>query len=62
MGNVGFINSQNIGFIIGSLALIAFPATSGYYSKEIIIELIYNGHISGYVAAMFTCAYSIKGF
>lgn len=50
MGNVGFINSQNIGFIIGSLALIAFPATSGYYSKEIIIELIYNGHISGYVA------------
>lgn len=68
MGNVGYINAQTVGFIIGSLALIAFPATSGYYSKEIIIELVHNGHISGYVAgcswlsAIFTCAYSIKAF
>ena len=54
--------------LIASLSLAAFPWLSGYYSKDLIIELAYGSYSSlGYlvyllavVAACFTMLYSIK--
>ena len=54
--------------IIGSLALMGFPFLTGFYSKDIIIEIAYtkytmSGHFAhwfGCVAAFFTAFYSFR--
>jgi NADH-ubiquinone oxidoreductase chain 5 len=54
--------------VIGSLALIGFPFLTGYYSKDIILELAYSQynihgsfvHWLGTVTAFFTTFYSFR--
>ncbi len=55
MGGLFFLMPYTFGmFIIGSLALMAFPFTTGYYSKDIILELAYsNIYMEGLVAYWF---------
>jgi proton-translocating NADH-quinone oxidoreductase chain L len=54
------------GFIIGNLAIIGFPFLTGYYSKDIFLELIAASNFYiyplwlGYIAASLTCFYSLK--
>jgi len=54
--------------IVGSLALIGFPFLTGFYSKDVILELSYGSflvegrfvHTLGSFAAFFTAYYSIR--
>ena len=54
--------------LIGSLALMGFPFLTGFYSKDVILELAYanytiNGHFAywlGTIAAFFTAFYSMR--
>jgi NADH-quinone oxidoreductase subunit L len=54
------------GMLVGTLALIGFPLTAGYYSKDLVVEAAYAGHntFAGYgywmlvIAAMLTSFYS----
>jgi len=54
--------------LIGSVALIGLPFFSGYYSKDLILELIYLGKnninfyaaILGVIAVFFTSLYSLR--
>ena len=67
-GLIKIIPLSYILIIAGSLALIGFPFLSGFYSKEIIIEIAYSsfkvtGHFAffiGSIAALLTSFYSIK--
>ena len=55
-------------FFIGSLALMGFPFLTGFYSKDIILEVAYGqftvaGHFAyalGSLAAFFTAFYSLR--
>jgi NADH-ubiquinone oxidoreductase chain 5 len=59
-----------ISMLIGSLAIIGFPFLSGFYSKDVILELIYSRiyinsmfiYIIALIAALFTTIYSCKLF
>jgi NADH-ubiquinone oxidoreductase chain 5 len=54
--------------LVGSLALIGFPFLSGFYSKEVILEIAYAksevvssfAYTLGVIAAFFTAFYSIR--
>ena len=54
--------------MIGSLAILGFPFLSGFYSKDLIIELVYSRFILdavylyslALISAIFTAIYSIK--
>ena len=54
--------------IVGSLALIGFPFLTGFYSKDVILELAYGSftvegrfvHTLGSFVAFFTAYYSIR--
>jgi len=54
--------------IVGSLALIGFPFLTGFYSKDVILELAYGSftvegrfvHTLGVFAAFFTAYYSTR--
>jgi len=54
--------------LIGSLALIGFPFLTGFYSKDVVLELAFSqytlsGHFAhwlGTVAAFFTAFYSVR--
>ncbi len=56
--------------LIGSLALIGFPGTSGFFSKDAIIEAVYESHLFGsgfaYIAVLLgvfvTALYSFRMF
>lgn len=56
------------GFIIGNFAIVGFPFLTGYYSKDLFLELIASKNLSffpiwlGYIAASLTCFYSLKLF
>jgi NADH-ubiquinone oxidoreductase chain 5 len=67
-GLVQFLPLTYVVILIASLSLAALPWLSGYYSKDIIIELAYGSYSSlGYlvyllavIAACFTMLYSVK--
>jgi NADH-ubiquinone oxidoreductase chain 5 len=54
--------------MIGSLAILGFPFLSGFYSKDLIIELVYSRFILDSIfvyflallGALFTAIYSLK--
>lgn len=56
--------------LLATLSLLAFPFFSGFYSKDLIIELLINPYnfshsiafIFTYFAALFTSLYSIRSF
>ena len=55
-------------FVIGSLAIMGFPYLTGFFSKELIIELGYNtividmyfSYVISVMSAVFTCVYSLN--
>jgi NADH-ubiquinone oxidoreductase chain 5 len=69
-GLVNYLPLSFIGFFIGSLAIVGFPFLSGFYSKDLILELtfcsfIVDGYFLYFIAlssAFFTSLYSIRLF
>ena len=57
-------------FLIGSLALIGFPGTSGFFSKDLLIDAVYDSHRAGARYAYFcvlggvfiTALYTFRAF
>jgi NADH-ubiquinone oxidoreductase chain 5 len=47
-GLVHFIPMTYIAMLVGSLSLIAFPAMTGYYSKELIINMSGSAYLFEY--------------
>jgi NADH-ubiquinone oxidoreductase chain 5 len=54
--------------VTGSLALMGFPFLTGFYSKDVILEVAFGSfvfegrfvHTLGYLAAFFTAFYSTR--
>jgi NADH-ubiquinone oxidoreductase chain 5 len=54
--------------MIGSLAILGFPFLSGFYSKDLILELVFSRYILDSIfvyilalfGAFFTASYSLK--
>lgn len=76
MARYGSLNAAHCSMLcfltlmIGSLCLVGFPESSGFYSKEVILNLSYHfpNPISDYshtillIAALITCCYTAKMF
>jgi NADH-ubiquinone oxidoreductase chain 5 len=69
MGNlVIFLPFIYICIVVGSLAILGFPFLSGFYSKDLILELVYSRYVIestfiyllSVLAAIFTSIYSFK--
>ena len=66
MGLKGSSKLGRYGLYMGSLAIVGFPFLTGYYSKDLLLELVAVSYwISsplwlGYIAASFTCFYSVR--
>ncbi len=62
------LNFVYFSILIGSLAILGFPFLSGFYSKDLILELVYSRYIldsiyiylMALIAALFTSIYSFK--
>lgn len=56
----------SIYFIVSSMALCGFPFLSGFYSKDIILEMYFMGHINIFMflfillSTIFTLSYSVR--
>ena len=67
-GIIKYLPITYVSFLIGSLNLIGFPFLSGFYSKDILLELIYTSYTSiglfcyilGVISIFFTSAYSTR--
>lgn len=67
-GLANYMPATFIYMLVGSLALIGFPFLSGFYSKELILELAYINYSGrgffaywiGLISAIFTSFYSIR--
>jgi NADH-ubiquinone oxidoreductase chain 5 len=67
-GLIKYLPVTYISFLIGSLNLIGFPFLSGFYSKDLLLELIYVSYNSigffcyslGILSIFFTAAYSTR--
>lgn len=69
MGNlVNFLPFTYFMIFLGSLAIMGFPFLTGFYSKDLLLELVYSRyiiestfvHLIGLTAAFFTAAYSMR--
>jgi len=67
-GLVNFLPFTYLCILIGSLAIMGFPFLTGFYSKDLVLELAYSRyvidaafvHFLGVSAAFFTAVYSIR--
>lgn len=70
-GSIDSLQSSNLTMtiiLIGTLAIIGLPETSGFYSKELILNIAYScikplsgyAHIVLLLTALLTCIYSLK--
>jgi len=67
-GFVNFLPFTYFSIFLGSLAIMGFPFLTGFYSKDLVLELVYSRfvidssfiHLAGISAAFFTAAYSIR--
>nr|UEK75912.1 NADH dehydrogenase subunit 5 [Meranoplus bicolor] len=63
-----FIPFTMISFYMSSLALCGFPFLAGFYSKDYIMEIMYNDQVNGFMqilvvmSLMLTVSYSIRLF
>ena len=67
MGNLRFIIPTSfVCIFIGSISLMGLPFMTGFYSKDLILELIYGEHYLSFalwlslIAASFTALYSFR--
>ncbi|PRD25169.1 UNVERIFIED_CONTAM: NADH-ubiquinone oxidoreductase chain 5 [Trichonephila clavipes] len=67
-GLIGFLPFTYVAILIGSLSLIAVPWMTGFYSKDLILEVAYGqydftGHLAywiGSISACLTAFYSLR--
>jgi len=67
-GLVNFLPFTYLCILVGSLAIMGFPFLTGFYSKDLVLELAYSRYIIdgsfiyflGVSAAFFTAVYSIR--
>ncbi|PRD22110.1 UNVERIFIED_CONTAM: NADH-ubiquinone oxidoreductase chain 5 [Trichonephila clavipes] len=67
-GLIGFLPFTYVAILIGSLSLIAVPWITGFYSKDLILEVAYgqyqfSGHVAywlGTISACLTAFYSLR--
>jgi len=67
-GFVNFLPFTYFAIFLGSLAIMGFPFLTGFYSKDLVLELVYSRyvidssfiHLAGISAAFFTAVYSIR--
>jgi len=67
-GFVNFLPFTYFAIFLGSLAIMGFPFLTGFYSKDLVLELVYSRYVIdssfiyllGVSAAFFTAVYSIR--
>jgi len=67
-GFVNFLPFTYLAILLGSLAIMGFPFFTGFYSKDLLLELAYSRylvdasfiHLLSVSAAFFTAVYSIR--
>lgn len=67
-GLVNFLPFTYLAILVGSMAIMGFPFLTGFYSKDLVLELAYSRymidasfiHFLGIGAAFFTSVYSIR--
>ncbi|KAK9893149.1 proton-translocating NADH-quinone o [Cystobasidium minutum MCA 4210] len=60
-GLINFLPFTYTAILVGSLSLMAFPFLTGFFSKDLILELAYGQYeFSGTITAMITAFYSFR--